>query len=229
MMNPSSPRMRIALIAAVIAVWSCASAADKDVEALLSHMRSAYGSVSAATFTTETTVYTAEDGSPQFTLDFAYKKPGMIRTILKGGGLPEGTVVTIVSDGKNISVTAPQGSPPAQPYSADNFEKAVGVVNLESMCFYDADRQLSTAKGKNMEKSSFKLIPDEEWEGKHWIVLEETAAKDNVLVRYFIDPKTYFIWRTDVKELSTKKDQMDAHIVKLDAAAKLSDDDFKGG
>ena len=34
------------------------------------------------------------------------------------------------------------------------------------------------------------------WEGKEWIVLDEDAPSVGLFVRYYVDPKTYFIWRT---------------------------------
>lgn len=224
-MNLSSLSLRVTVLSGLLCLCALAAAADQKVETLLSSMRSAYNGVDSATFTTESVIY-EEDGSQQFTSTFAYKKPNLIRVIIKGTAIPAGMFLTKVSDGKTITTTGAASA--EEPYTLDNFEKGT-PVNLESMCFFDANRQLSTSAGNNMEHSEFKLIPDEEWSGKHWKVLEETAAKDKVFVRYFIDPNTNFIWRTLVQDLDTKKPQMDSHLTKLDTDAKLSEADFKSG
>lgn len=189
-------------------------------------MRDAYKSVKSATFHAEASVYPPTGSAQDFTCDFAYRSPNLIRVVIKGNEA-NSPVVTVLSNGKTITISTPQGSPPVQDYSVDTLEKEL-PVNLESLSFWDWDRQLNTAAGKNMEKSAFKIVKDEEWNGKHWIVLEETAKKDNVLCRYFIDPKTFFIWRTRVKDLATNKDQVDAHLTKLNPDAGLSDDSFTG-
>lgn len=211
--------------AALLILAGCASAADQQVEGLLAHMRDAYKTVKSATYNTTTTVY-GPDGSQEYTCDFAYKRPNMIRVIIKGAQL-HGQAVTEISNGTDITISTPEGAMPPQKFSDDTIEKGL-PANLESLCFWDWDRQLSTTAGKNMAQSTFKLIRDEEWNGKHWMVLEETAKKDNVLCRYFIDPKTYLIWRTRVKDLSTGKDQLDSQITRLNPDADLTDSMFTG-
>src|SRR5437588_2723837 len=56
--------------------------ADKNVETLLAHMRNAYESVKAATYTTESVAYNAEGGKDSYNTEFAFKKPMMIRGML---------------------------------------------------------------------------------------------------------------------------------------------------
>lgn len=201
--------------------------ADKDVENLLSHMREAYQGVKAATYETDSDVFT-DQGKRSFNVDFAYKQPNMIRAIVKGDALP-GVTVTVVTDGQTINVSNTMAGPePEQKFTLDDFEKIIAMDNLESLCFYDWDRQLSTTPGKNMAKSTFHIVKNEDWNGKKWLVLEESAKDNNVFCRYFIDPKTYFIWRTNVTQLSDKKPVMDARLTKLDTNAKLDDTVFKG-
>jgi len=202
--------------------------ADKNVEALLAHMRDAYRLVEAATYTTESVTYNAQGGTDTYTTDFAYKRPTMVRGILKGGQLGE-NVLTSITDGQTITVTTTAGTGAnGQKFTLDDFEKTVPITNLESICFFDWDRQLSTSEGKNMANSTFNIVRHESWNGKDWIVLEETAKKDGLFVRYFIDPKTHLIWRTNVKKLDDKKDQLDARLTKLDTKAQLDDALFKG-
>jgi len=214
------------IVLAAFVLAGCASAADSTVEGLLAHMRDSYKGVKSATYTTEVTLTSKADGEQKFTSDFAYMKPNMMRIIIKGTGISEGAV-TVISNGEKINVSTLQGSMPPVDFSVENIEKGI-PANLESLCFWDWDRQLSTSSGKNMEKSTFRIVKDEEWNGKHWEVLEETATKDNVLCRYFIDPKTYFIWRTLVLSLEDKKPQMDAKLTKLNPSAGLDEAMFKG-
>jgi hypothetical protein len=202
--------------------------ADKNVETLLAHMRNAYESIKAATYTTESTTYNAEGGKDTYNAEFAFKKPLMIRGMLKGGQLGAHTL-TSITDGETITVSSTAGpGQNGEKFTLDGFEKYVPVTNLESISFFDWDRQLSTAQGKNMANSTFHLVPHESWNGKDWIVLEETAKKDGLFVRYFIDPKSFLIWRTNVKKLDDKKDQLDAWLTKLDTNAQLDDALFKG-
>jgi len=216
------------LFACAVVLSSAACAADQQVETLLAHMREAYKAVKSATYKVAATVpESGAAGKEQtYSMDAAYKSPNMMRFILKGSAF-ENRTATLISDGENITVTAPEGTAPVGVYSAETIDKFV-PFNLESICFWDWDRQLSTAPGKNMEKSTFKIVKDETWDGKHWIVLEETAAKDNVFCRYFIDPKTYLIWRTRVTVLSSGKLQMDAKLISLNPNANLNDGMFKG-
>jgi len=213
-----------ALVAACLA-----SAADKEVEQLLGHMRDAYKGVKSATFTTETT-FDTEDGKKTLTSDYAFKAPSMIRVILKGDILPG--PVTKVTDGQKISMSGPGGSAPVTDYTMDTFESGL-LSNLEALSFWDYQRQLSTDDKANMHKSTFNLITDEAWDGKRWTVLEESAKSDAdknkwVWVRYFIDPKTYFIWRTVVyNDADHDKAMLDSKITEMDTDARLDDDRFK--
>ena len=216
------------LAASLLLLTSMAFAADPQVEALLGHMREAYKAVKAATYKTSTTEWeTGQDVDEPVTiqLDFAYKSPNLIRIGLTGGPIPG--VVTVLSDGDNVTASSAQGTRPVGPYSVKLME-GIAPMNLESISFWDWKRQLSTAKGDNMATSTFKIVKDEEWDGKHWTVLEETAAKDKVFCRYFIDPNTYLIWRTKVSNLDTKKTRMDAKITSMDTKANLNDAMFKG-
>jgi outer membrane lipoprotein-sorting protein len=215
------------MLAVAFAVISAAAlAADQDVETLLSHMRDAYKSVKAATYKTTVTSYEATASATEtYELDVAYKAPNLMRFVINSDSIPGGHA-TVISDGDNVSVSAGQNTQDLGKYTADSVEKNV-PSNLESICFWDWDRQLSTASGKNMEHSTFKIDKDLIWEGKHWIVLEETAKKDDVVCKYYIDPKTFLIWRTRVNTLSNGKDVMDAKLTTLDTKANLSDAMFK--
>jgi outer membrane lipoprotein-sorting protein len=215
----------LSTLVGLLFISGIAAAADPAVETLLSHMRDAYSQVKGARYSTTSTLTQTDGPKQDVEQSFVYKKPNMIRAIVK---VPKMTgALTIITDGKTINVTTPQGSAPEQPFSVDVFVKAL-PGNLETISFFDYERQLSTAAGKNMETSTFHLVKDEEWDNKHWIVLEESATKDNVLCRYFIDPKTFFIWRTQVSDLKTHQEQIDSKLTSLDANATIDDSIFTG-
>jgi hypothetical protein len=223
----TTSRIKQCLVVAAICVSALASAAGKDVETLLKHMRDAYSGVKAAAFTTQTTL-NSDQGNFEFTNDFLYKNPNMVRVIIKGGPLKDAEI-TKVSDGQKITASGSgAGTAPQVDYTPEEFGKGI-PANLESVSFFDWDRQLNTAEGKNMAKSTFKIVKSEEWNGRKWTVLEETANEQKVWCRYFIDPSTFLIWRTVVKGLDDRKDMMDARITKLDTAASVEDSSFKIG
>ena len=78
-----------------------------------------------------------------------------------------------------------------------------------------------------MELSELKILPDEELFGRKFTVLEEKASKDNVLVNYYIDPKTHLIWRTHVRSLDKGVEMEDCKVIKLDTGVKLEDKLFE--
>ena len=205
------------------AAW--ANAADPNVEALLAKMRAAYGSAKSVTFTTET-----EIGKQKVESSFSFLSPGKIRLALSSStSKTAGVLLTRISDGKTVSSKAGKRAGfKDQPYTPDSFVAGV-PVNLESICFFDWAKQLSTAPGKNMEHSSFKLLLNQDWRGKKWTVLEETATAQKIVCHYFIDPKTNFIWRTTVKAMpgGNAQNNADFQISQMNLAAKIDPSIFK--
>ncbi len=198
-------------------------AAGKDVEDLLAHMRGAYAAVRSATFATE-----SHFGRTVYVNTFSYSKPAKIRlAITSVGGSSLKDALVKVTDGNSIALKLPSAVKFShQKYSLDAYEANL-PANLESFCFWDSPRQLSTAKGMNMEHSALKIVNGEAWKGKKWIVLEETATAQRLFCRYFVDPKSYLIWRTVVRQIGAKEDYQDAQITKMDTAAKVPDSIFK--
>lgn len=199
-----------------------AAAAEKDVEEQLSKMRDAYKAVKAAKFTSESVLH-IEGEKVTGTIDTVYKsenKVTMRATNLFG---MEG-VIKVISNGKKISVSTPE-----EKVDDDFSIEAMGQampVNLEVMCFWDWKRQLSTEKGANMEFSEFKLLKDQSWNDKKWTVLEETAKGQGVFAKYWIDPKTHFIWRTEISDLESKEKVMDCTLKSLEVDIEVADSTF---
>lgn len=187
-------RLKPLFLFTLVSTCAFAAAADKEVEDLLSKMRKAYSAVSGATMEVAVRV-NSQSGWQSGVLNVDYARPFQVRF---RGAVGENRVERY-SNGKRV-VTIRNGSrSSSDTVDVDTVGGGVGG-NLEWLCFFDWKRQLSTAAGANMNQSKLKL-GNEEWNGKKWTVLDEVAENVGVSVRYFIDPKTYFIWRCDVTSL----------------------------
>ena len=158
--------------------------ASDDVEKLLAHMRASYQTISGATMTYRTT------GERPIAGSIEYARPATITADLDVSHFGN---VNVRADGKTIRVTETGGVPYETSYSLDAIRRAV-VANLEVISLWDSERQLKTAEGGNMAGPDLSIGPSQTWNGREWIVLDEKAGSG--VYRYFIDPKTYLIWRT---------------------------------
>jgi len=209
----------------LIAIGSCvlvtvvtAFGADQDVEALLAKMRAAYsGAKSARLHVTAKAQGTAANA----TTVVEYMAPNKVRAVITSGGRS----ATLYCDGKNVTVLPKGGEPVTMSYRREIMESAL-PVNLEVICFYDWQKQLSTAKGNNMEKSKLKIVPGQSWNGKKWTVLEETASAQKVFVRYYIDPSTSLIWRTVVQDLDKKNTLLESTLTSVSLNVSLKESIF---
>ena len=203
------------LIVSILLTASISFTSDKQVEDLLSKMRGAYSATQSAQFTVKVTA-----GQNALTAECLYQSPFKFRMDVT---TPKNGKVSIVSDGKELGLIA-GGKTRSQKVSGDNLGSFISPLNLEAICFFDWKKQLSTASGDNMHDSTFKIVQSESWNGKSWIVLEETASKQNIFARYFIDPKTYYIWRTTVDQ--NKKRASDGQIQSLKINPKIDPSKF---
>jgi outer membrane lipoprotein-sorting protein len=218
---------RILFVSGMMALGSIALAADKDVETLLLKMRNAYKSVKTAHIVTRTKT-PAPEGDLIITSDVTYQAPDKIRAKLVGFPVSVDKTIVLTSNGKTLSVEGAPGGKTSHPFSYQAFVEATGpALNLETLNFWDWKRQLSTAKGDNMEKSDLKVVPSEQRAGKTWVVLEERAPGQGVYCRYFIDPATYFIHYVRVTDLSGIQIQMDTEIKQIQTNVKVDDSTFK--
>lgn len=212
------------VLASILGASAWARTGDPQVEALLAKMRNAYKQTREVTFTTR-----ALAGGRDFETSGAYMSPNKMRvTVTMTAFKKIGAVLTRICDGKTVSTKELSNPFKDQPFTVDNMGADL-PVNLESMCFFDWARQLSTAPGKNMEHSTFRILPHQTWNGKDWTVLEETAAKEKVVCNYYIDPKTDIIWRTTVKAMpgGNKASEMDCRITELNLSAKIDPTTFQ--
>ncbi len=173
-------------------------------------MRKAYRETKTANFQTKSEI---REAGQELTvvLDGQFMSPNKMKVSFTG--VPSGAV-TLYCDGAKVSVAIEGKVVRSMDYSLDSLGRSL-FANLETLCFFDWKRQLSTEQGGNMQKSKLKIVK-EDWNGESWLVLEEHAPEQKVEVRYFVDPDTKFIWRTVATMIGDKQPFMDARIVKLE-------------
>lgn len=207
---------RYAIFALGLVGAATAFGADAQVEELLSKMRTAYSRTKSARFEV-TTDLTQSERKIKVSMKVDFAAPNKMRAQLSMGST--GTA-TVICNGKSIVSAFGPNISPSQPYGLDALGRSL-PANLETLCFFDWKRQLSTGAGGNMSKSKLTIIPSEKWNGKSYLVLEESAPQQDVFVRYFIDPATYLIWRTHSVSLKAKKPLMDARLTRLELGASI--------
>jgi hypothetical protein len=131
----------------------------------------------------------------------------------------------IVTDGRRIQCRYPGGRSQWN-YDPDSLI-GPAAVNLESICFWDGERQLSTRKGGNMHDSKLVLVKGASWNGKIWNVLEESAPTMGVFVQYYIEPRTSLIWRTVVQTVDRKRIRSEYAIQSIELDVPLQKALFK--
>jgi hypothetical protein len=136
------------------------------------------------------------------------------------------TVGYRVSDGANLATVNSNGSVVRSASSTDSLGGGL-VANLESLSFFDWKKQLSTDPGANMQRSTFRIVKGESWNNKKWTVLEETASKQGVFCRYFIDPATNLIWRTVSTIIGQDKPFSDCKLVEVKLNKPIPQDSFR--
>lgn len=213
-------KLRSLVLIALFPLMAAASADPIDAKTLVKKVHDAYAAVKSARVTMEATGY-AGDGKTGVTLLYAAPKKlkATVKGFAEGGGQ-----TTFTTTGGTVAITDPDGKQAKQEIDFDQLQLP---CNLETMSFWDYQKQLSTDKGGNMETSVLKVVEKEKWNDKEWIVLEEDAPAQKVSVRYFIDPKTYLIWRTVTTPYSGEQ-TFESWITKLELDVKVDDKEFKG-
>ncbi len=94
------------------------------------------------------------------------------------------------------------------------------------MCFWDYEKQLSRAKGGNMERSTLQILSDAEMDGKRFILLEGYAPAQRVLVHYWIDPRSHLIIRSVTQDAVTKRVLGESKTTRLELDVKVDGSTF---
>jgi len=194
---------------------------DTEVDKLLASMRTAYQAANSASIRVKSRVKVGDEWVTSMVTAY-YEKPNRLNMAFK----VKDVLLNRVSDGKKVYTWVDLASIRTEEVDADTLSNDA-PINLEIMSFFDWKRQLSTSPGANMEKSKFKVIKSESWNGKSWIVLEESAHGQSVFVRYYIDPSTYLIWRCDVRDLEKRSGFLETEVVELTLNPKLEAALFK--
>ena len=214
---------KIALLILCAALSTGALATNDEVEELLAKMRKTYQTLGTVTFKLESTILTP-NGDIVIHMIGGFKSPNKMYVDIE---LP-GARVKVVSDGKKVySVRGDSERIMEVPYDIDIMGDALMGANLEVINFYDWERQLSTGKDGNMHDSKLSIRKNEKWNGKSWLVLEESAPKVDVYVEYYIDPKTNFVWRTVQMSLDKEFSRGEFILKSLKQGAKISDKRFQ--
>lgn len=215
--------MKRPLVAMFLGLLAATSyAVDQEVEKLLARMREVYSSTNTARLVIKTTG--PRFGKSTITTDLTYMKERRIHAKLSGFESLKGRTRIFTCDGKKVSVDDFAGNPQLLDFNPDIIPIP---INLEAMSFWDWKRQLSTAKGANMEHSSFKLRKDVRWNNKVWWVLEEQADGQNVYVDYYIDPTTALIHRVQVYDIQKKSLITETVVARLERNVKVDPNIFK--
>ncbi len=213
-------RLLVAILLGLLAATPFA--ADQEVEKLLGRMREVYSSTNSARLVIKTTG--PRFGKSTITTDLTFMKEQRIHAKLSGFESLKGRTRIFTCDGKKVSVDDFAGNPQLLDFNPDIIPIP---INLEAMSFWDWKRQLSTAKGANMEHSSFKLRKDVRWSNRSWWVLEEKAEGQDVYVDYYIDPTTALIHRVQVYDLQKKNLITETVVAKLERNVKVDPNIFK--
>lgn len=215
---------RLAFVSALLLlVGSAFAASNKEVEELLSKMREAYKNTKAATYKLKATG-TLKDRLVKITADVSFLGPDKLYIKATGVTGSTGPAITYILNGKRTLIDDGK--------SKERSDLQVGAgfpewSNLETASFYQYQKQLSTDSGANMHFSTFKILLDEKWNDKLWTVLQETANGQGVFVSYYIDPKTYLIWRTTTSDIHTRAIFSQTEVLNLDTKAKVDESLFK--
>ena len=219
--------MKPKLLAMVVLTALLASqgmASSKEVEDLLAKMRNAYKSVKTARFRTKVDALGQKRFRNRVVVDVLYQAPKMLTLrAMRPGEVYE----SLVSDGRRILKVTARSETQVDIATIDTLTGGL-PINLESICFFDWKRQLSTDVGCNMHTSQLGIKQGQVWNGKTWLVLTEAAPGRSgmTLLEYYIDPKTYLIWRV-IGHLQDGEKTVDAYLMNLSVNVPVKVEAFK--
>ncbi len=214
--------MFLPLLAFTTISLSSPVALNADVEELLARMRTMYSSPTTARL--EVSVRQAvEGGFGEYILKFDYAKSNKVRAEVVRNNKVE---FSSVSDGSKIAILDANGA--AVETKDWDFEAMAQAVpgNLETLSFFDWNRQLSTAEGANMHDNTLTITKDEFWNDKTWMVLEEIAPRSGVIVKYFIEKETSLIWRTLVRSIEGSRLLQDCQVLRMERGIEIDPNRF---
>lgn len=198
---------------------------DAKSKALLNKIREVYRTTRTARMRT-TFEEVRESKRVRLTSECSYQAPTSFRIVSHGLARIAPSGYVLVTDGKKIRVDGLPGGTSMTAFDRRQMRRNLPHVNLEVMCFYDWQRQLSRERGGFMHGSTFRAT-DESWNGKMYSVLEETNKMQGVRVKYFTDPKTGLIWRTEQYSLDGSTPYMVTTIDSMEVNVPIDPATFK--
>lgn len=214
---------RLLLLLLLLAA-STQARAELTAEQLLAKMRAAYKAVPSVELKVQTKFIRAKTVIALSTIEFL--APNKIR--IETTGIPglEGDMFRAVSDGSRVSMTGLPGGPIEWPYDYNRFIRSVPMLDLETLCYWDWAKQLSTAKGGNMAASRL-AVKREDWQGQSYYVLEEHADRQGVFIRYFVEPHRFLIMKVLQYQSDSTGPSQENLVLKLHLRKPLVPEDFK--
>ncbi len=216
---------RIGLIVVVLLAVSAWGQVDPKAAALLVKMRAAYGSLKTARAVGQAKLLgTGKALNLSSVVEF--RAPMDFRIETKGvPGTAKPTYVC-VTDGKKLHTEGLPGGSETLAYSYGQLMNRLPQANLETLCFFDWHKQFDTTIRGNMYQSKFRVFKDR-WMNREWMVLEETPKTPAEVVRYYVDPATFLIWRTAAFDPGPKTPFRDFWFTKLEINPSIDPKAFK--
>jgi len=210
---------RLGFFGCLIVITPSVFAADQEVDNLLAKMRNAYSAIKSAKFSTvvnfrkpplhTTNYFLAPD---KFRVDFPGKEAG---------------INSFITDGK-FTYFVPSGQDAQrEPYDFERFFQ-MSPGHIETFSYFEWKKTF-TVGGKTMglDGSALKVVPNQEWNGKKWTVLEETKNSEKQVYHYYVDPKTYLVWRTTSLPFGATAYRVDTQFTKLELGISIPESKFK--
>ena len=222
------------IIAFLALALTCGLCPADDIKPLLKDMAKAYKALKSAHVTMDLNMIDDEDDSDSMKIkfDLLFIAPNKQRMEVTDGE-QDGAVVLMEgnkivwykanSDDTGKAIEEAKDDQDAKPSDDENDNDSSPPV---TGMFEDPEKRLSTDKGgafSGTDLSSYNAT----WDDKQWTVIQETFAKQGVIRRYYIDPKTHFVWRVTDSDTDADKVFIDCTIRTFEADAKVDPELFK--
>lgn len=200
----------------LLASWLSFQPQGADLPGVLRDLRAHYSSVAGAEWECERS-YANGDA---VRLHVLYRTPNKIRASVTWRSASTVQIREVTANDGHMVVAGPKIRPYTLPFNPDLLQ-VVLKAQLETVCFWDSDRQLSRARGGGFETSRLAILAPPE--GSAETILEERPATSPSRILYYIDPKLHLIRRTQVFDLKSNKQLSDSRIVSLKPSVPSED------
>jgi len=199
---------KLSAFACLMGIAPSVIAADQEVDNLLAKIRNAYSVVKSAKYST--VVYFRK---PPLHCTNYFLAPDKFRVDFPADG--SGGTTSLITDGKTTYYVPAGQETQQEPYDFENFFK-LSPGHIETFSYFEWKKLLVVNRGMGLDGSSLKVLPDQEWNGRKWTVLEETKTSEKQVYHYYVDPKTYLIWRTTSLPFGATAYRVDTQLTKLE-------------